>query len=152
MNKQFLRDAERYPEQARKVITVDGEFTVERVELVKRTDRQSYVLTWYLTFRSGTPTGAWKRRTTALEHIERLKHPVQRGRKPLKSVTSGQLYRSLDKRPDLQRLHNAVRNCRPEEVDAILTAIKAAATTGNGAAAAEILTAYYADHKSGVVS
>jgi len=153
MNEKYLADVTQYPESRRAVVAVDGEFTVERVELVKRTPRQMYTLTWYPVIRAGEMVNCWKSRAAALRHIERLKHPTKPGRPPKASLVGPrQLYMALTKREDLRILLSAVRACPPEEVETITAAIKAAAHDRDGAAAAGILTAYYAEHEPGVIS
>ena len=116
--------AEGATERARKTILENDRCRIDRVEYTRRAYLRSYTVVWYLTYFDGKYTSAWKSRSQAEEHINRLMNPKKNGRSKADNASLSTCYRILRENPELKRLLLVARLYSDEQKLAIVSALR----------------------------
>lgn len=127
MNKRFEQERATYPEvNRRKVFATPDDYAIDRAELRKTTDRQSYTVTWYIVTHHGKAIGAWKSKSGAIGQIVRKQSNVRRGRPPKDRTEEQEIERivgMLKENPKLLDLLNVAATCTDAQIQAVLDLI-----------------------------
>lgn len=116
--------AEGATEKARKTILENDRCRIDRVEYTRRAYLRSYTVVWYLTYFDGKYTSAWKSRSQAEAHIDRLMNPKKNGRSKADNASLTACYRILKENPELKGLMLVARLYTKQQILAIASALQ----------------------------